>query len=108
MRKPLELTRDFTNSKGTRYTKGGGAIGAKFKDRWILIGKENGNWYAVLHHTATGEEVKIQLVQFEGVPPNGITSYRAAMEIYNQVFLDKKFPYLTRHGCISEGSRSVH
>lgn len=77
-----ETIRDFTNAKGTRYTKMTDRIGCVRDGIWFCLAKQGDDWVAGFVDENRGVETKFVILREKGAPLTALQAYRIALQVY--------------------------
>ena len=99
-----DIVRDFTNDKGTRYTRAVWGVARAKGSVWFALIDRKDHWMAGFMNVVTGCEIRFAIIQEAGVPRmNAIHAYKTAMDVYAAFLLNDEnakmnfAPTETRH-----------
>lgn len=87
----MQFIRDFTNARGTRYTKSQRGVGYDKNGVWFVItkAKDGSHWKGGIADTNKGIEVKMKIIPNPGKPlSTALQAYRAVKDAYAAFILD--------------------
>lgn len=85
------VIRDFTNTKGTRYTKTQHGVGYDKGGFWFVLVKNDTHWVAGFRDINKGFEVKLKILPQPGTKLiNALQAYRTAMDSYAAFVLNNE------------------
>lgn len=77
-----DFIRDFTNAKGTRYTKMKWGIACARDNLWLCLAKYENIWVAGFRDWDLGVEIKFRIIPETGQSLNALRAYRTALDTY--------------------------
>jgi hypothetical protein len=110
--KDIDVTRDFVNAKGTRYTKAPDRVARDKDGVWFALAKDGNQWVIAMVNVERGVELNFRIIPAEGVVPlNGIQAYHVALRTYDAFVLgdiEAKKHFKVESGGVVESNPTRH